>query len=77
MWIKGISAFRKYIDGVPFADISKARLDSTSYELLRIVILVRVIVKEQLKNLTNYITKYPKGVFAFGMPIFIGAGLWV
>lgn len=57
-----ISAFEKYIDGVPFADISKARLDSTSYEIAQNSYLSGDC-KGATKNLTNYISRYPNGVF--------------
>jgi TolA-binding protein len=58
-----ITAFEKYIDGVPFADISKSRLDSTSYEIAQNSYLSGDC-KGATKNLSNYISKYPKGVFA-------------
>ena len=56
------SAFEKYISGVPFADISKSRLDSTSYEIAQNSYLSGDC-KGATKNLSNYITKYPKGIF--------------
>lgn len=58
-----VAAFEKYISGVPFADISTSRLDSTSYEIAQNTYLSGDC-KSATKNLTNYLAKYPNGIFA-------------
>ena len=58
-----VTAFEEYISGVPFADISQSRLDSTTYEIAQNTYLSGDC-KSATKNLTNYLAKYPKGIFA-------------
>lgn len=58
-----VAAFEQYISGVPFADISKSRLDSTSYEIAQNTYLSGDC-KGATKNLSNYLLKYPDGIFA-------------
>lgn len=58
-----VGAFEKYVSGVPFADISKSRLDSTSYEIAQNTYLSGDC-KGATINLSDYLTKYPQGIFA-------------
>ncbi len=58
-----VAAFEQYISGVPFADISKSRLDSTSYEIAQNTYLSGDC-QGATKNLSNYLLKYPDGIFA-------------
>ncbi len=57
-----MTAFEKYISGVPFADISTSKLDSTSYEIAQNSYLSGNC-QTATRNLTNYLTKYTNGIF--------------
>ena len=57
-----MTAFEQYISGVPFADISTSKLDSTSYEIAQNSYLSGDC-QTATKNLSNYINKYPNGIF--------------
>lgn len=55
-------AFQDYMNGVPFADISKNELDSTSYVIAENAYLEENCDKAK-RDFTNYIKNYPKGLF--------------
>lgn len=54
--------FENYINGVPFADISKSKLDSTSYVIAENNYLDGKCEKAT-RDFTNYLTRYPNGIF--------------
>lgn len=56
-------AFENYIAGVPFADISKSKLDSTSYLIAENNYLAGECEKATT-SLSNYLSRYPQGLFA-------------
>lgn len=54
--------FEDYISGVPFADISQGKLDSTSYTIAENNYLSGNC-ENASRDLTNYLNKYPNGIF--------------
>jgi TolA-binding protein len=56
------SAFQDYVNGVPFADISKNELDSTSYVIAENAYLSGNCEKAS-RDFTNYLKQYPQGLF--------------
>ncbi len=56
-------AFQDYINGVPFADISKNELDSTNYVIAENAYLEGNCDKA-VRDFTNYMKRYPKGLFS-------------
>tara|TARA_R110002096_G_scaffold136909_5_gene289805 strand:+ start:13099 stop:16194 length:3096 start_codon:yes stop_codon:yes gene_type:complete len=58
-----LQAFEDYINGVPFADLSKAQLDSTAYVIAENSYLSGNCEKAT-RDFTNYIKQYPKGIFS-------------
>lgn len=54
--------FEDYINGVPFADISKGKLDSTSYTIAENNYLSGNC-ENATRDLTNYLNRYPDGIF--------------
>ncbi|KAA3653047.1 MAG: tetratricopeptide repeat protein [Bacteroidetes bacterium] len=57
-----MDGFESYINGVPFADISKAKLDSTSYVIAENNYLAGNCEKAT-RDFSNYLARYPKGIF--------------
>ncbi len=55
--------FEAYINGVPFANISKAKLDSTSYVIAENNYLGGNCEKAT-RDFTNYLKRYPEGIFS-------------
>lgn len=55
-------AFQDYVNGVPFADITKSELDSTSYVIAENSYLDGDCEKAT-RDFTNYLKQYPKGIF--------------
>lgn len=58
-----LQAFEDYVDGVPFADISRSKLDSTAY-IIAENHYVEGNCEKAVRDLTNYIKRYPKGLFS-------------
>ena len=56
-------AFEDYINGVPFADISKSKLDSTAYVIAENNYLEGKC-EEATRDFTNYLNRYPNGIFS-------------
>jgi len=57
-----VKAFQDYANGVPFADISKAELDSTAYIIAENSYLDGNCDKAS-RDFTNYLKQYPEGIF--------------
>jgi TolA-binding protein len=57
------SAFQDYMNGVPFADISKNELDSTTYVIAENAYLEGKCEKA-VRDFTNYIKRYKDGLFS-------------
>ncbi|MDA9783033.1 tetratricopeptide repeat protein [Vicingaceae bacterium] len=57
------NAFQDYINGVPFADISKNELDSTNYVIAENAYLEGKCDKA-VRDFSNYMKRYPKGLFS-------------
>ncbi len=57
------SAFQDYINGVPFADISKNELDSTTYVIAENAYLEGKCDKA-VRDFSNYVKRYPDGLFS-------------
>ncbi len=55
--------FEDYINGVPFADISKGKLDSTAYVIAENNYLSGNCEKAT-RDLSNYLNRYPEGIFS-------------
>ena len=64
-------AFQNYINGVPFADISKNELDSTSYVIAENAYLEGKCEKAT-RDFTNYLKQYPKGLFSLNAHYYRG-----
>lgn len=58
-----IQPFEKYIEEVPFANVSKALLDSSTYEIAKNSFFDNNCEKA-IKDFQNYFEKYPEGIFA-------------
>lgn len=58
-----VDAYQDYVNGVPFADISKNQLDSTSYVIAENAYLEGKCEKAVV-DFSNYLNRYPKGLFA-------------
>ena len=58
-----LQAFEDYVNGVPFADISKSKLDSTAYIIAENHYLDGKCEKA-VRDLTNYLKRYPDGLFS-------------
>lgn len=65
------SAFQDYINGVPFADISKNELDSTTYVIAENAYLEGNCEKA-VRDFTNYIKRYPNGLFSLNAHYYRG-----
>lgn len=63
--------FENYINGVPFADISKSKLDSTAYVIAENHFLEGDCEKAT-RDFTNYLSKYPKGIFSVNAHFYRG-----
>lgn len=57
-----LQAFEDYVNGVPFADISKSKLDSTAYIIAENHYLNGKCEKA-VRDLSNYLKRYPNGLF--------------
>ncbi|MDB4060515.1 tetratricopeptide repeat protein [Vicingaceae bacterium] len=57
------NTFQDYINGVPFADISKNELDSTNYVIAENAYLEGKCDKA-VRDFSNYMKRYPKGLFS-------------
>lgn len=66
-----LQAFEDYINGVPFADISKSKLDSTAYVIAENNYLDGKCDKA-VRDLTNYLKRYPKGIFSLNAHFYRG-----
>lgn len=55
--------FEQYISGVPFADISKSKLDSTSYVIAENNYL-NGNCEKATRDFSNYLNRYPDGIFS-------------
>ena len=64
-------AYQKYISGVPFADISKRELDSTSYVIAENAYLSQNCEKAT-RDFTNYLKQYPEGLFSLNAHYYRG-----
>ncbi|MEQ8625737.1 MAG: tetratricopeptide repeat protein [Vicingaceae bacterium] len=64
-------AYQDYINGVPFANVSKSELDSTSYVIAENAYLSGNCEKAT-RDFTNYLNKYPKGIFALNAHYYRG-----
>ena len=65
-------AFEDYINGVPFANISKAKLDSTAYVIAENNYLEGNCEKAT-RDFTNYLKRYPQGVFSLNAHFYRGS----
>ncbi len=66
-----LQAFEDYINGVPFADISKSKLDSTAYVIAENHYLAGKCEKA-VRDLTNYLKRYPEGLFSLNAHYYRG-----
>lgn len=66
-----LQAFEDYINGVPFADISKSKLDSTAYVIAENHYLAGKCDKA-VRDLTNYLKRYPSGLFSLNAHYYRG-----
>lgn len=57
-----VEGFENYIASVPNADISKSKMDSTSYVVAENYYL-EGNCDQATKNFTNYLSRYPSGIF--------------
>ena len=64
-------AFQDYINGVPFADISKNELDSTSYVIAENAYL-SANCEKATRDFTNYLKRYPSGLFTLNAHYYRG-----
>ncbi|MBL4706959.1 MAG: tetratricopeptide repeat protein [Flavobacteriales bacterium] len=64
-------AFQDYVNGVPFADISKNELDSTTYVIAENAYLEGRCEKA-VRDLSNYIKRYPNGLFSLNAHYYRG-----
>jgi TolA-binding protein len=58
-----LQAFEDYVNGVPFADISKSKLDSTAYIIAENHYLEGKCEKA-VRDFSNYLKRYPNGLFS-------------
>ncbi|MAY85078.1 MAG: hypothetical protein CMP59_13190 [Flavobacteriales bacterium] len=66
-----LKAFEDYVNGVPFADISKSKLDSTAYVIAENHYLEGKCEKA-VRDLTNYLKRYPNGLFSLNAHFYRG-----
>jgi len=66
-----LQAFEDYVNGVPFADISKSKLDSTAYVIAENHYLEGKCEKA-VRALSNYLKRYPKGLFSLNAHFYRG-----
>jgi len=66
-----LKAFEDYINGVPFADISQSKLDSTAYVIAENHYL-SANCEKAVRDLTNYLKRYPEGLFSLNAHYYRG-----
>lgn len=64
-------AYQDYINGVPFANVSKSELDSTSYVIAENSYLSGNCEKAT-RDFSNYLNKYPNGIFVLNAHYYRG-----
>lgn len=66
-----LQAFEDYLNGVPFADISQSKLDSTAYVIAENHYLSGKC-DQAVRDLSNYIQRYPNGIFSLNAHFYRG-----